>query len=165
MDRKNKLTPIAEIYAYFRKTLGINARTVQWYATEGFLPKPHRIGREAFYDLESTQLYARVHIINDLQKRFDFRLWEVKRVLEKYQEQNLWQLHLLLEMLDTQFPRSGYNEVGYRIENSRSVNVHTQFFKELEEGASIDSLSLVKIEEEVDEQEGNARRDWPPLRH
>lgn len=150
-QERDELTPTPDIYRYFQNTLHLSARTLQWYATEGLIPKPVRRGRDAFYDVQETQIYGRVHTIYELQTYFGFRLWQIKELLERYEGQDLRKLQLLLENLRNQYPRHTYDAEGSLCENARNVAVQECFFDKLEEDVPLDKLSVIEVEKEVDQ--------------
>lgn len=150
---EEKLVPTAEVYRYFEKTLQLTPRTIQWYATEGLIPKPVRQGRDAFYDPEGSQIYHLVHIICELQRRFGLRLWKIKEILEKYKGQHLGKLRLLLEQAEESYPALVPDEYGRPYLNDHNELVRTVLLSKLREGAPADQLSLLEIEREADQYE------------
>lgn len=45
-NTSDQKTPAHELYQQIYKELKLNPRTIQWYATEGYIPKPEKVGAE-----------------------------------------------------------------------------------------------------------------------
>lgn len=76
------LIPISEVYETAQRNWQLQKRAIQWYATEGFIPKPKHVGREAYYDKRT--IYSYFTIIHLLSRgRFSFSLSEIRTLIRK----------------------------------------------------------------------------------
>lgn len=140
--------PAHELYQQIYKDLKINPRTIQWYATEGYIPKPEKIGAEAFY-AASVQIPARIRVIQTLQKRFDLKLKEIKQITEKQSKSDWEVIYNMLTALEEHFPISDvdYNGNEYVTEKGSGM---ARIISEKLKTLSIDDISLAEAEEEYD---------------
>lgn len=140
--------PAHELYQQIYKDLKINPRTIQWYATEGYIPKPEKIGAEAFYAI-SAQIPARIRVIQTLQKRFELKLKEIKQITEKQAKSDWEVIYNLLTALEEHFPHSDvdYNGNEYVTEKGSGI---ARIISEKLKAVSIDEISLAEAEEEYD---------------
>lgn len=112
IDQGDVRQPAHELYQQIYKELKINPRTIQWYATEGYIPKPEKIGAEAFYS-ESVQLLTRVRVIQMLQKRYELKLKEIRQIVEKQAKSDWECVYNLLVALEEQFPLNATDDYGF----------------------------------------------------
>jgi DNA-binding transcriptional MerR regulator len=103
---------------------------VRWYVTEQLIPQPVHEGKEAYYDLEKTQLIERLKIIKLLQEKLSYELHHIKDIMKLYASSNAEQLLAMLETLVKEYPV--YLKAG-RLNSINSV-IHNEFLTALEEG-------------------------------
>jgi len=111
VDAADKKTVTHELYAQIYNELKLNPRTVQWYATEGYIPKPEREGVEAYYRA-SAEIPTRLRVILTLQKRYDLKLKEIKKIIEKQNKGSWDDVYNFIVALDQTFPTSTENSYG-----------------------------------------------------
>ncbi len=148
MTTTEQKIPAHEIYQQIYKDLKLNPRTVQWYATEGYIPKPEKIGAEAFYS-PSAQITSRVRVIQTLQKRFDLKLKQIKGIVDKQAQSDWDSIYCLLTALEDHFPYSecdynGNERVSHKGSNMAKIICHKLNVIPVEE------ISLAESEEEYD---------------
>lgn len=73
------MVPVGVVYEATKSKWNLQRRAVQWYATQGLIPKPEHIGREAYYDKRT--IYDYFEIIQALSRRWDLSLNEIRRVI------------------------------------------------------------------------------------
>ncbi len=124
------------------------AVTIQWYATEGYIPKPEKVGAEAFY-APSAQISSRIRVIQTLQKRFELKLREIKVIVEK-QAQSDWEtIYNLLTALQDHFPYTDCDFNGNEYVCPKGSNMAKIICHKLKVVA-VDEISLADAEEEYD---------------
>lgn len=122
MTTKEQKIPAQDIYQQLYSSLKVNPRTVQWYASEGYIPKPEKIGTEAFYSPEA-QVATRVRIIHSLQKRFGMRLKEIKEIVEKQAESDWEEIYNLLSAMEELFPYYEIDDFGHEYIDDRGGGI------------------------------------------
>jgi DNA-binding transcriptional MerR regulator len=134
-----KKVPTHELYAQVYKELKVNPRTLQWYATEGYIPKPEKNGVEAFYS-PSDQIMTRVRVIQLLQKRFELKLKEIKKIVERQSETDWESIYDLLMAAEELFPYQERNSYGDECVSEKGAWI----------GSAICDLLKDKSREEID---------------
>lgn len=146
-----QLVPVQNVYETLHKLLKIKARTVQWYATENLIPRPTRKGGEAYYDLAESQIIPRVTAIIRMQEILELKLWQIREIVDKYQDEKHWERFVsLIENLGDQYPREtemDYNGNSYPIEEN--IEVRNAFTRGLLSGKPFAQMSVIDAEEEV----------------
>ena len=150
-ETASKTVSTVALYDFFYKSLELNPRTLHWYATEGLIPKPTKKGREAYYHLAKTQVKPRIYLIYTLQKKFDLHLWQIKRIVNNYEKQDLSTLLSLLNALHENYPKATYDKHGLPRHHGHNTEVQNLFVQKITEGVPLDRLSIIEIEKEIDD--------------
>lgn len=141
------LESISEIYRKAQELYHIPQRTLQWYATEGLIPKPIHQGREAFYDIEESKIYNYLSVIKNLKDMYNLILPKIRQLINQYTDQ-IEQLDRLLIDLATQYPVS--------LPLSDNWHIRKRFLELIsKEKVDLKGVSLISIQEEVENAE------WP----
>jgi DNA-binding transcriptional MerR regulator len=95
--------PLRELEFDLLANFGINARTFQFYKSEGLIPKPKRIGKNTGYNKE--YLYKVLIAVKKLQDNFHLSINELKPIIKySISERLLDRLHKDLKQLENDFP-------------------------------------------------------------
>ncbi len=141
-------TPALDLYQQIYKELKINPRTIQWYATEGYIPKPEKIGSEAYYSPEA-QIAVRIRVIQLLQKKYSLKLKEIKQVTDA-QANNDWEdVYNLLVALEEHFPYEELDNWGNERVSDRGSAIAQVVCNRLKDTPVIE-ISLPEIEEQYE---------------
>lgn len=145
--------PAQDLYQQLYKDLKISPRTVQWYATEGYIPKPEKISGEAFYSA-AAQIPSRIRAIGILQKKFDLKLKQIKGIVIQQTDSDWDSVYNLLTALEELFPYHVRDYDGDMIvSNKGSCMAKIICFKL--SVVPVDEISLADAEEEYDEVQKN----------
>lgn len=152
----SKLVPATDVYQRACEW-GFTLRTIQWYATEGLIPKPDKSEEGAVYLIPDSGIYLFLMTIKILKDDFSLPLAKIKKILKSY-EHDLAGLNEIRQMLgglvDTyQFiePDPYMNQKNLEENNKRVNEIRERFIKKLLDGVPAEKLSVLQIEEEVDE--------------
>ena len=149
MEEDNSKILAHDLYQQIYSQLKLNPRTIQWYATEGLLPKPIRIGTDAYYD-ESAQIWARLQVILILQKRHNQKLKEIKQIIGQHQNAD-WEIILtVLQAVHDTFPMTKVNAYGHEIVDEKGWKISEILVRWLKEGRQPQQGWLDQLEEEGD---------------
>lgn len=155
-ETSEQKTPAHELYQQIYKELKINPRTIQWYATEGYIPRPEKIGAEAFYAM-SAQIPARIRVIYTLQKRFDLKLKEIRNITDKQSKSDWEVIYNMLTALEETFPYTQVDEYsGDEYLSDKGSGIAKIICEKLKRVA-IEEITLADAEEEYDKGEESAR--------
>lgn len=146
-----------DIYQQIYKELKINPRTIQWYATEGYIPKPEKIGGEAVY-APTAQIVTRVRVIQTLQKRYEIKLKAIKEIVDKQIESNWEDIQNLLTALEESFPYIEFDYEGNEVVSDKGAGIAKIVCSTLKT-VSVESISLADAEELFDKQQEGPRFD------
>lgn len=147
-ENQEQKIPAPELYQLIYKEMKLNPRTVQWYATEGYIPKPEKVGAEAFYSA-SAQIPTRIRVIQLLQKRYDRKLKEIKEIVVKHAESDWETLLNLFTALQEHFPEIEHDYHGNEMYSQKGDFISKIVINKLKV-CSIDEISLADAEEEYD---------------
>lgn len=150
-------TSAHQIYQEIYKELKINPRTIQWYATEGYIPKPEKKGAEAFYSAED-QIPTRVRVIQLLQKRYELKLKEIKQITDKQAKADWELIYTLLTALEELFPYMEYSYNGDEYVSPKGSWLANHICEKLKDEGDVDQISLAEAEEAY-ETERQAEKD------
>ena len=140
---------VDKVYDKIKQKLGIPKRVVRWYVTEELIPQPEHQGREAYYDLDKTQLMSRLELIQVLQRKFNYKLDGIKPILKLYEGHAFDRLLTMTEVLAKDYPL--YTEVNVGGEKSKlrdSLNsvIHNEFLIQLEKGElDVENFKLLDL--------------------
>ena len=148
-EKNEPKTPAHEIYQELYKELKLNPRTVQWYATEGYIPKPIKEGGTAFYT-PSAQIMTRIRVIQMLQKRFDLKLKEVKSIVDQQGDSDWEEIYNLFTAMESFFPLMEFDYNGNESVSTKGFNIAKIVCSHLKE-RSYTEVKLEEIEEEFDQ--------------
>ena len=166
MDHEN-LHPIGKLYKEIWKMYGFSERTLQWYVTQGHLPKPIHQGKEAFYDLNECPIYDYILIIKILRDECKFSLAKIRKVLDNYRmkKEYIEQLNILLCGLVDHYPypKTNYSNFtgrkktqepdrshAFALKDNTVHRIREKVYTALYEGIDILRISLPDIEDEVE---------------
>lgn len=76
--------PIAKLYEKTKERYNVSFRTLQWYSTEGLIPKPFHVRKEAFYD--SRTIFDYIEVICFLNQTSDVLLSKVRDIIKKVEK-------------------------------------------------------------------------------
>lgn len=138
-----------DLYQQIYAQLKLNPRTIQWYATEGLLPKPTKIGTDAYYD-DSAQIWARLQVILILQKRHNQKLKEIKQIIDGLKDADWESVLTFLQALQDTFPMTKLNQYGHEIVNEKGWKIGGVVMRWLKEGRQPDAGWLTEVEEEAE---------------
>lgn len=138
-----------ELYQQIYGTLKLNPRTIQWYATEGLLPKPKKIGTDAYYE-RSAQIWDRLQVILILQKRHNLKLKEIKTIIEQLGDVDWDEVLSFLQALEDTFPRTKLNQFGHEVVNDKGWKIANITMNWLKQGQRPNAGWLVLAEEEAE---------------
>ena len=125
---------VEKVYEQIEKKLKIPKRVVRYYVTEKLIPQPYHVGREAFYDLKTSQLISRLRIIKMMQKH-KYTNDEIRDILDKYKGKDMDSILTLLEAIE-QYPIYPKNTEEGRDIHKNWVHwiLQNEFFVRLEQG-------------------------------
>lgn len=144
-DKNETKTPAHEVYQELYKELKLNPRTIQWYATQGYIPKPIKEGGVAFYT-PSAQIMTRIRVIQMLQKRFDLKLKEVKSIVDQQGDADWEEIYNLFTAMETFFPYIEFDYNGNESISRKGFNIAKIVCTQLKE-RSHSEIQLEEIEE------------------
>ena len=122
---------------------------MQWYATEGYIPKPIKEGGVAFYT-PSAQIMTRIRVIQMLQKRFDLKLKEVKSIVDQQGNSDWEEIYNLFTAMETFFPLMEFDYNGNESLSQKGYNISKIVCSQLKE-KNYKEVKLDEIEEEFEQ--------------
>ena len=149
-DDDDETISVQDMYATIYSQMKLNPRTVQWYTTEGLLPKPKRIGTEAYYD-GSSQLMTRLQVILILQKRMGLKLKDIKYIIERQGEVDWEDFLSFLQALEDTYPRTQVNMSGFEIVKEPGWEMANIAVNWLRNGSHPEGGWLIALETEIEE--------------
>jgi DNA-binding transcriptional MerR regulator len=141
--------PAHQVYQQIYTTIKLNPRTVQWYATEGYIPKPEKIGSEAFY-APAAQIPARVRVIHTLRKRFDLKLKQIREIVERQANSDWEEIQNLFSALEDMFPYLEIDDFGNEFVTRRGSTIARYIIHQLAT-VPVDQISLADAEDEYEQ--------------
>jgi len=153
------LLPIEQFYTEAEE-YGFNKRTLQWYVTEGIIPRAIHIGKEAYYKLSECPIYEYLHIISIL-KEDRVTLRDIGDVLNNYKK-NKHEIELLSQLLtamaeDYPIKKPIKDPPGPRkMSHSHQLNRNTarlvrgKVYDKIVKGEPIGMIRLTEIQREVE---------------
>ncbi len=136
------------MYQQIYAALKLNPRTIQWYATEGLIPKPTKIGTEAYYS-DSAQIFARLQALLIFQRRHELKLKEIKEIVENQEGQSWEDILSLLQALEDTFSRYDIDKFGNQRLNHTNERIAKIVLNQLKMGDCPGEISLVEAEEKA----------------
>ena len=153
------LIPIARFYSDAEK-IGFSVRTLQWYVTEGLLPKPVHVGKEAYYKLSKCPIYDYLSIIKILKDDCKFSLGKIRTVIDNYKKkrEDIEKLNEILMGLADHYPimnslRDFHNPRKYsshELTYDTAKRVREMFYFKIIAGININEIHLTGIQSEVE---------------
>lgn len=145
-----KYTAVKDLHQHLYSTMKLNPRTVQWYVTEGLLPKAEKQGAEAVYPA-SAHIVERVMTIQVLQRTFELKLREIKAIAQAQIHADWDEIFGLIQVLLDTFPLETLNRrSGLPQRNHTNERICRLVFKWLASGRSVEDISVIEAEHYVD---------------
>lgn len=158
MTNNSEMILAHDLYQQIYAQLKLNPRTIQWYATEGLLPKPKKIGADAYYE-DSAQIWARLQVILILQKRHNQKLKEIKQIIDNQNDVDWEMILTFLQALEDTFSMTKLNQFGHELVNDKGWKIGSIAIQWLKEGRQPAPGWLTALESEA-EKKPETESDW-----
>ena len=136
--------PIKEVYKIAKEKYNINERTMQWYASDGLIPKPIHEGKEAYYDIEESRIYDYLYLIEALRFLYNLSLYKIRDIFRKYKN-NISLLRKKIEILADKYPRT-IIEMPYDF----NALMREKVLELIEKGKDLKEINFLDIEAEIE---------------